>query len=867
MSDPARYNARDVEPKWQKVWEDAQIFRARVDRTKPKYFVLEMFPYPSGRIHIGHGRNYTMGDVVARFKRAQGFNVLHPMGWDAFGLPAENAAMEKKVHPAAWTYENIETMKAQLKLLGLSIDWSREFATCDPSYYQHQQAMFLDFLEAGLITRKESSVNWDPVDMTVLANEQVVDGRGWRSGAPVEKRKLTQWFFRITDYAEDLLAAIDTQLDKWPDRVRAMQRNWIGKSEGAKLAWSLTQNVTGYGDKIDVFTTRPDTLFGASFLAIAADHPLAQELAAKNAALKAFVLECQSLGTSEAAIETAEKMGFDTGLTVTHPFDPMWRVPVYVANFVLMEYGTGAIFGCPAHDQRDLDFARKYKLPVKAVVVPADADPATFAVANEAYTGEGRLAHSDFMNGMEVTAAKTAAIVKLETLGVGARQITYRLRDWGLSRQRYWGCPIPIIHCDACGPVPVPKKDLPVKLPEDVTLDRPGSPLTWHPTWKHVACPKCAKPATRETDTMDTFVDSSWYFARFAGPSASAPVDREAVDYWLPVDQYIGGIEHAVLHLLYARFFTRAMKKIGLTQLDEPFARLFTQGMITHETYKDPDGSYLFPEDVEKRDGGGAIKKGTNQPVTVGAVEKMSKSKKNVVPPEAVANSYGVDAARWFMMSDSPPERDSEWSDAGIEGAWRFVQRVWRIVTEIAPSLPPAGTPIAPPVAGPPLALRQLTHRTLAAVTSDLENFRFNKAVARLYEFLNGYIDIKHQGPEMGAVRREALEALVQMIGPMTPHLGEECWQILGHKTLLVETPWPKADPDLVREDTVVVAIQINGKRKAEIELAKDMPDAQVETEVMGFAPIVKAIDGGLVKKVIIVRNRIVNIVLDAAKG
>jgi leucyl-tRNA synthetase len=861
MTDVQRYNAREVEPKWRQIWEDRQVFRAVAKPGKPKYFVLEMFPYPSGRIHIGHGRNYVMGDVVARFKRAQGFNVLHPMGWDAFGLPAENAAMEKKVHPAAWTYENIGAMKAQLKLLGLSIDWSREFATCDPDYYKHQQSMFIDFLEAGLITRKEASVNWDPVDMTVLANEQVVDGRGWRSGAIVEKRKLTQWFFRITDYADDLLAAIDTQLDKWPDRVRAMQRNWIGKSDGAKLSWSLTQNISGYGGKIEVFTTRPDTLFGASFIAIAADHPLTQILAANNADLKAFVAKCQSLGTSEAAIETAEKMGFDTGLTVAHPFDPAWRVPVYVANFVLMEYGTGAIFGCPAHDQRDLDFARKYNLPVKPVVIPADADPSTFDVGNDAFTGDGRLAHSGFLDGMDVLSAKAAAIAKLEALGVGSRQITYRLRDWGLSRQRYWGCPIPIVHCETCGPIPVPKKDLPVKLPEDVTFDRPGSPLTWHPTWKHTACPKCAKPATRETDTMDTFVDSSWYFARFAGPSEHAPVDDAAVNYWLPVDQYIGGIEHAVLHLLYARFFTRAMKKTGLTKLDEPFARLFTQGMITHETYKDQDGNYLFPEDVEKREGG-AIKKGTNFAVTVGAVEKMSKSKKNVVPPEIVADTYGVDAARWFMMSDSPPERDSEWSDAGIEGAWRFVQRVWRVVHDAKDSLPSPGTDVPPPVAGPALALRQLTHRTIAAVTGDLDGFRFNKAVARLYEFINGYGDIKHQGPEMGPVRREALEILTQLIAPMTPHLGEECWQLLGHRTLLVDTPWPKADPDLVREDRVTVAIQINGKRRAEVSVPKDAPDSEVEEAALSQPDVQKAIDGLTVKKLIIVKNRIVNVVV-----
>lgn len=859
MTEPQRYNAREIEPKWQRIWDDRQVFRATENPSKPKYFVLEMFPYPSGRIHIGHGRNYVMGDVVARFKRAQGFNVLHPMGWDAFGLPAENAAMEKKIHPAAWTYENIAAMRTQLKLLGLSIDWTREFATCDPDYYKHQQAMFLDFLNAGLVMRKEASVNWDPVDMTVLANEQVIDGRGWRSGALVEKRKLTQWFFKITDQAEDLLQAIDG-LDRWPDRVRAMQRNWIGKSEGAKLNFKLTSSVPGHSG-IEVFTTRPDTLFGASFVAIAADHPLAHALASGNPELKAFMKECQQMGVSEAVIETAEKKGFATGLSVTHPFAAEKKLPVYVANFVLMEYGTGAIFGCPAHDQRDLEFARKYGLPVLPVVIPRGTDPNAFEIGKDAFVEDGTLAHSGFLNGLDVATAKTTAIQKLESLGVGARQVTYRLRDWGISRQRFWGCPIPIVHCAACGVVPVPKEELPVKLPDDVSFDRPGNPLEHHATWKHVKCPSCAAPAVRETDTMDTFVDSSWYFARFAGPAANQPVDQAAVNYWLPVDQYIGGIEHAVLHLLYARFFTRAMNAVGLTKLREPFAGLFTQGMITHETYKDPDGNYLFPEDIEKRDGG-AIKKNTNLPVTIGAVEKMSKSKKNVVPPEVVADTYGVDAARWFMMSDSPPERDSEWSEAGIEGSWRFVQRVWRTIADAKDALPPSALRLSPPIAGPALQLRQLTHRTIAAVTADLSEFRFNKAVARLYEFLNGYGDIKHQGPEMGPIRREALETLVKLIGPMTPHLSEECWEALGHKTLLVDTAWPVADPDLVREDTVTIAIQINGKRRAELDVPKDAPDADVESAVRLLPEVQKAIDGVAIKKLIIVKNRIVNIVV-----
>ncbi len=858
----ARYNAREAEPKWQKKWEDAAVFRTRIDRTRPKYYVLEMFPYPSGRIHIGHGRNYVMGDVVARFKRAMGFNVLHPMGWDAFGLAAENAAFEDKSHPAKWTYANIATMKAQLKLLGLSIDWSRELATCDPSYYKHQQKMFLDFHRLGFVARKESNVNWDPVDHTVLANEQVIDGRGWRSGALVEQRKLTQWFFRISDMAEELLTAIDG-LDQWPDKVRLMQRNWIGKSEGARVTFALTD---AKHKALEIFTTRPDTLFGASFCAISVDHPIAQDLAKGNRALTDFIAECKRIGTTEAAVETAEKMGFDTGLRAKHPFVAGQTLPVYVANFVLMEYGLGAIFGCPAHDQRDLDFARKYKLPVIPVVIPEGEDPRTFQVGAEAYVGEGKLANSDFMNGMSVDDAKRSVIDKLEKMGVGKGTITYRLRDWGISRQRYWGCPIPMIHCASCGVVPVPDKDLPVKLPEDATFDQPGNPLDRHPTWKHVACPRCGKPARRETDTMDTFVDSSWYFARFADPHAPGPTNREAVDYWLPVDRYIGGVEHAILHLLYSRFFVRAMHKAGYAGLDEPFAAMFTQGMITHESYKDPDGKYLFPEEVEKR-GDVAVKRGTNQKVTVGAIEKMSKSKKNVVPPEAVADTYGVDAARWFMMSDSPPERDSEWSEAGIEGAWRYVQRVWRMVDEAVPHLPGFGSVAPDGFSAEALAVRQVTHRTIAAVTEDLDRFRFNKAVARLYEFVNVLSDFKPKGSDGQWAMREALETLTILINPMAPHLAEECWQTLGATTMAVEAPWPKADPALTRQDTVTMAIQIDGKRRGEIEMSKDSDAKAVEAAALALDTVAKAIDGRRIKKVIIVPNRIVNIVTEQSGG
>ncbi|HEY0281421.1 MAG TPA: leucine--tRNA ligase [Rhizomicrobium sp.] len=671
----ARYNAKDSEKKWQEAWNRSGTFLTPTDSTRPKCYVLEMFPYPSGRIHIGHVRNYTMGDVIARFKRAQGFNVLHPMGWDAFGLPAENAAREKGVSPRDWTYANIAAMKDQLKLMGLSIDWNREFATCDPAYYRHQQKLFLDFHRDGLVYRSEADVNWDPVDQTVLANEQVIDGKGWRSGAPVERRKLSQWFFKITAFSDDLLTALD-RLERWPEKVRLMQKNWIGRSEGMRFAFDLSN-----GKKVDVFTTRQDTLFGASFVALSPDHPLTGELAGADPKLKAFVAECRRIGTAEEAIEKAEKLGYDTGLRATHPFDPDWKLPVVVANFVLMAYGTGAIFGCPAHDQRDLEFARKYKLPVRPVVVPEDADPATFEIGDEAYIGPGRLANSRFLNGLSVEAAKEEVAGRLEAEGRGERTVNYRLRDWLVSRQRPWGCPIPMVHCPQCGVVPAKESDLPIKLPDDLAFNVKGNPLAAHPTWKYTVCPKCGGEAVRDTDTLDTFVDSSWYFARFCDTKAEQPVNRAAVDYWLPVDQYIGGIEHAILQLLYARFFLRAMKKAGYVKLDEPFAGLFTQGMVCHETYKDADGNWLSPDEVEKR-GGQAFCKGTGEPVHVGPSEKMSKSKKNVVAPEQIIDIFGADTIRWFMLSDTPPERDIEWTDEGAEGCWRFVQRVWRLVSE-----------------------------------------------------------------------------------------------------------------------------------------------------------------------------------------
>ncbi|NLH81673.1 MAG: leucine--tRNA ligase [Phyllobacteriaceae bacterium] len=868
-----RYNPRTTEPKWQKIWADAEVFATRNDDTRPKYYVLEMFPYPSGRIHMGHVRNYTMGDVVARYKRAKGFSVLHPMGWDAFGLPAENAAIEKKVHPAKWTYENIDYMRGQLKAMGLSLDWAREVATCHPDYYRHQQKMFVDFFNAGLAYRRTSKVNWDPVDHTVLANEQVIDGRGWRSGALVEQKELVQWNLRITAFSDELLTALDG-LDRWPDKVRLMQRNWIGKSQGLEVRFELASPGPKGETTVTVFTTRPDTLYGASFVALSPDHPLAKTLGENNADLAAFQDKCRRMGTSVAVLETAEKEGFDTGLRVKHPFVEGKTVPLWVANFILMDYGTGAIFGCPAHDQRDLDFARKYGLEVTPVVLPPDADPATFTVDDVAYVGEGSLYHSEFLDGLGVDDAFETVASRLEGRTVdgapqGTRKINFRLRDWLISRQRYWGCPIPMIHCDDCGTVPVPVAELPVLLPDDATFDKPGNPLDHHPTWKHVACPKCGKPARRETDTMDTFVDSSWYFARFTDPwNREAPTTRTAVDRWLPVDQYIGGIEHAILHLLYSRFFTRAMKATGHVGLDEPFAGLFTQGMVVHETYKGPDGHWVSPADivVEETDAGGRIArmKDGSGPVEIGSIEKMSKSKKNTVDPSEIIAGWGADTARWFVLSDSPPDRDVIWTEAGVEGAHRFVQRVWRLVSD-GVELVGGATAEAPSPAA--LALLKATHKTVAAVEDDIEKLGFNRAVARLYEFANAIgrtvatPDAVKADGTLAAALETALDTLVRMIAPMVPHLAEECWATLGKSGLVADAAWPTVDRALVVDDTVTLPVQINGKKRAELTIARDADEAAVREAVLALDAVKAALDGKAPKKVIVVPARIVNVV------
>ncbi|MEZ6029209.1 MAG: leucine--tRNA ligase [Hyphomonadaceae bacterium] len=858
-----RYNPKETEPKWRAEWQRAQVFRAKSAKEAagmPKAYVLEMFPYPSGRLHMGHVRNYAMGDVVARYRIANGYNVLHPMGWDAFGLPAENAAIEKKAQPRTWTLQNIQAMKDQFEPLGLSFDWSKEVTTCEPDYYEQQQRIFLKMLANDLVYRRSAKVNWDPVENTVLANEQVVDGRGWRSGAVVEQRELEQWFFRITKYGDDLLAALDG-LDRWPEKVRIMQANWIGKSQGARFRWQLTKPVAGVAD-IEVFSTRPDTLFGASFVALAPDHALTKEIAKTNPAVADFIARAAQMGTSEADIEKAEKVGVDLGLKVKHPFDPSWELPVWAANFVLSTYGTGAIFGSPAGDQRDIEFAEKYGLPFKPVVLPPGADADTYTVSGEAYTGEGTIYNSDFLNGLSTKDAITAAINELVKRGAGEATTQYRLRDWGVSRQRYWGCPIPVIRCDKCGVVPVPDKDLPVLLPDNADFSEPGNPLARHPTWKHVDCPACGGKAQRETDTMDTFVDSSWYFARFCDPKSKEPINREEASYWLPVDQYIGGVEHAVLHLLYSRFFSRALRDCGLLDLPsgEPFAGLFTQGMVTHETYKSASGSWLLPEEVDRRDGQ-LIEIATMKPVTSGGVEKMSKSKKNVVDPIQIINDFGADVARWFVLSDSPPERDFEWSDAGVRGAWGSIQKLWAL----AEATPEADD--GPADAGEPLDLRRLAHRTVRDVTQGIEKFHFNVGIARMNELANALRKAETStAPGMATARREAMKLFAQIAAPFAPHIAEEAWSRIGGSNgkegdLVATAKWPTPDPALLVSDTVTLPVQINGKRRAEIVVPAGADPAAVEAAAREDEAVKPHLAGLTVRKVIVVPGRIVNIV------
>ena len=852
-----RYNAIETESKWQAAWESRETFRVAEDEDRDPYYVLEMFPYPSGRIHMGHVRNYTLGDVLARFMRARGYNVLHPMGWDAFGMPAENAAIEAGIHPATWTFENIRNMRKQLRAMGLSYDWSREIATCMPEYYKHEQKMFLEFLAAGLAYRKEAWVNWDPVDHTVLANEQVIEGRGWRSGAEVEKKLLPQWFLRITDFAEELLTALDG-LERWPHRVRAMQERWVGRSEGAYLSFELE----GHEDRLEVFSTRQDTIFGATFCALSPHHPLAGELAQRDPALAAFIAECDRMGTSEAAIESAEKRGCDTGLRARHPFAPDRALPVYVANFILMEYGTGAIFGCPGHDQRDLEFARRYGLQVIPVVCPEDADGGSFEIGYDAYLGEGRMINSAFLDGLAIEKAKAEVVRRLEAAGRGRGATVYRLRDWGVSRQRYWGCPIPVIHCPDCGIVPVPEADLPVTLPADIDLDTAGNPLAHHPSWKVVACPVCTRAAVRETDTFDTFFESSWYFARFCSLAPDQAFRREAADYWLPVDQYIGGVEHAVLHLLYARFFTRALTKCGYLDLAEPFAGLLTQGMVCHETYRGPEGDWLLPEEVGRVAGGGFERRADGAPVTVGRSEKMSKSHKNVVDPDDIIATYGADTARLFMLSDSPPERDLDWTEAGVEGAWRYLNRLYRMIAVPVVPLPEPGAAVPVRLSESAHEARRQIHKTAAAVTDDLGRFRYNRAVARMRELTNTLGALSGAGEGEPWVLREGFETLVRLLGPMVPHLGEELWERLGYAVLLADSPWPIWDPALVVDDQITVAVQVNGKLRGTVELPRDTGEGTAKAAALAVPGVKRAIGERAVRRVVVVPNRIINVVV-----
>ena len=851
----AAYSPARIEPKWQSAWKDLKVFNSKIDLKKPKYYVLEMFPYPSGRIHMGHVRNYTMGDLVARYKLSTGFNVLHPMGWDAFGMPAENAAMASNGHPKEWTYKNISIMKDQMKPLGLSIDWQREFATCDPEYYGQQQALFLDFLEAGLVYRKNAVVNWDPVDLTVLANEQVENGRGWRSGAVVERRELTQWFFKISEFSDDLLASIE-KLDNWPAKVKLMQTNWIGESKGLEFAFKAVNAPDGF-DKIEVYTTRPDTLLGASFVGISADHPLARELEKVNSDIASFNAQCRQMSTSEAEMEKAEKKGIDTGILVTHPLNPDIKLPVWIANFILMDYGTGAIFACPAHDQRDLDFARKYQLPVIDTFYSLENEE---AVKNTAFVPpkSERVKWVNHFTGVDVATGEEVideTIRFAEKQGWGSGVTKYRLRDWGLSRQRYWGCPIPVVHCDSCGLVAEKKENLPIKLPDDVKFDKPGNPLDRHETWRKCKCPECDGPALRETDTMDTFVDSSWYFTRFTSYNSTTPTNEKEINYWMNVDQYIGGVEHAILHLLYSRFFARAMHHCGHLPKSaiEPFDALFTQGMVTHAIYERDNENgrptYFYPEEVEIKDGKAFLKCDGSE-VKIIPSAKMSKSKNNVVDPVAIIDDFGADTARWFVLSDSPPERDVEWTASGVEAANRHLNRVYKIVSEIIKDNTPNNENDT--------SLTKETHKAIHDVTMGLESFGFNSAIARLYGFTN----ILAKSKAGADAKQAAAKALVQLMGPMTPHLAEELWADLGGDGLVVSADWPKADPNFLIDDEITLPVQINGKRRTEITVPQDTDLVEIEKITLRCEAVVKALNGNTPKKIIVVPGRIVNVVV-----
>ncbi|MEE2705345.1 MAG: leucine--tRNA ligase [Pseudomonadota bacterium] len=862
--DTERYNFSEVEARWQKRWNDEKVFLSDPYSKKPKYYVLEMFPYPSGRLHMGHVRNYTLGDVVARFRRSQGYNVLHPMGWDAFGLPAENAALERGMHPEKWTLNNISEMKKQFIPLGLSLDWEKEIITSDPKYYIHEQKMFLDFYKKGLAYRKSSWVNWDPVDKCVLANEQVIDGKGWRSNAVVERREINQWFLKITNYADDLLKDLK-KLNKWPDKVKLMQSNWIGKSDGAFINWEIkSRNGKDSYGYIETYSTRPDTIFGASFCALAPNHKLSIKLAKNNIELTHFIDECNSLGTSQESIDKAEKKGFDTDLFAQHPLNSKIKVPLYVANFVVMDYGSGAIFGCPAHDQRDMDFAVKYNLSIKCVCMPPSASQDLFEKEiksnRKSYDGSGVVINSDFLDGLNSNDAKNSVIKKLEKIRAGKKHTQFRLRDWGVSRQRYWGCPIPIIHCDHCGEVPVSEKELPVVLPKDVNFNTTGNPLNLNKNWKRTLCPICKKEANRETDTFDTFFESSWYFARFCdSKNQEIPFSKEIINNWLPVDQYIGGVEHAVLHLLYARFFTRALSDCGYLDIKEPFEGLFTQGMITHETYQTDDGKWRSPKEIRKDSSGKIVSLCGEEKIKVGRQEKMSKSKKNTIDPASIIDVYGADASRLFMLSDSPPERDLQWTDAGIEGAWRYLNKLWRTVYNVSEKTKNCEIMKEEDI---PEDLLKVIHKTILNVTEALDGFKFNTGIANMRELSNYIVNYKSDSKKEVHYKRFSLMYFARIANPFIPHITEEIWSRLGGKGLVSNVEWPVSDSTFLTEDKIILPVQVNGKMRGKIEVEPRSPRAICEELALSLKTVKAQIGDKEVKKIILVPDKIINIII-----
>jgi leucyl-tRNA synthetase len=850
-----KYNPRTIEAKWQSFWIKNSTFKSELDSKKEKYYILEMFPYPSGKIHMGHVRNYTLGDVIARYKRARGYNVMHPMGWDAFGLPAENAAIENNISPSKWTYENIDTMRSQLQSMGLSIDWDREVATCDKDYYHQQQKLFLQFYNENLIYKKESLVNWDPVENSVLANEQVIDGKGWRSGADVEQKKLSQWFFKITSHADKLIENLDEMPD-WPEKVKTMQKNWIGRSVGCEIHFAVHSEYKNYNpEKLEIFTTRPDTIFGATFIAVSPFHPIVDNIIKNDTKIEKEIKKLRAQKLNEENIAKNEKLGIPTKLSIAHPFIKNKKLPLFIANFILMDYGTGAIYGCPAHDQRDMDFAKKYKLDIIEVIKPHDVNQAN---NGEAYIGDGTLINSAFLDGLTIPEAKEKIIKEIEKISIGKKTINYRLRDWGISRQRYWGCPIPILYREDGEIITVPEEDLPIELPDEVDLGQSGNPLENHPEWKYTVCPHTGMKAIRETDTLDTFVDSAWYFLRFCSPKSNKPFNYEDIDYWMPVDQYVGGIEHAILHLLYSRFFTKALK---LKQIKEPFKSLFTQGMVCHATYKNKSGAWVFPNDVEEK-GTQLTQISTGLDVTMGAVESMSKSKKNVIDPEEIIKNYGSDSARWFMLSDSPPERDINWSDAGIHGSWRFCQKIWTTITSNIDLLNDGNIDIAREIKSEKSKkLLKVTHQSLDAVTNSIERFQMNVGVAKIYEFINHISKYKIDEEDDKIALKIALKILIRIIEPMIPHLAEECWSLCGNSTSLANQPWPDIDSKYLTEETVSFVIQVNGKRRAEVESSIGASEEDIMKEIKKIKSVNEQLEKSTIIKKIFVPNKILNIV------